>query len=77
LNQIEQELNQYQKTLPVGYKIDIGGESAERDESVNNLMANLSLVITLMIMVVVVSFNSFRLSMIIFAVSALATGLGL
>ncbi|WP_422121444.1 efflux RND transporter permease subunit [Photobacterium damselae] len=77
LNQIEQELNQYQKTLPVGYKIDIGGESAERDESVNNLMANLSLVITLMIMVVVVSFNSFRLSMIIFAVSALAAGLGL
>lgn len=40
-------------------------------------MANLSLVITLMIMVVVVSFNSFRLSMIIFAVSALAAGLGL
>ncbi|WP_154140171.1 efflux RND transporter permease subunit [Photobacterium damselae] len=77
LNQIEQELSQYQKTLPVGYKIDIGGESAERDESVNNLLANLSLVITLMIMVVVVSFNSFRLSMIIFAVSALAAGLGL
>ncbi|MGR5541761.1 efflux RND transporter permease subunit, partial [Vibrio campbellii] len=63
--------------LPSGYSVEFGGESAERDESVANLMSSLSLVITLMILVIVLSFNSFRLSGIIFLVAGLAAGLGL
>ncbi|WP_318486791.1 efflux RND transporter permease subunit [Photobacterium leiognathi] len=77
LNQFQAKLDQYTKTLPAGYSVEIGGESAERNKSVGNLIANLSMVFTLMIMVVVISFNSFRLSLIIFTVGFMASGLGL
>ncbi|PQJ67097.1 MFS transporter [Photobacterium angustum] len=77
LNAFKVKLNQYMTTLPAGYTVEIGGESAERDKSVGNLIANLSMVFTLMIMVVVISFNSFRLSLIIFTVGFMASGLGL
>lgn len=71
------ELEKYQASIPSGYSIEFGGESAERNESVGNLMANLTMVITLLIMVVVLSFNSFRLSLVIFFVGILSAGLGL
>ncbi|MCY9873228.1 efflux RND transporter permease subunit [Vibrio barjaei] len=75
LNEFQQRLAQY--TLPAGYHIDFGGESAERDRSVSLLISNISVVVVLMILVVVMSFNSFRLSTIIFMVAGLAGGLGL
>ncbi|GHA42794.1 efflux RND transporter permease subunit [Photobacterium aphoticum] len=77
LEHFQARLNDYQHTLPYGYTLEFGGESAERDESVGNLLANLTMVITLLVMVVVISFNSFRLSAIIFLVGFLASGLGL
>ncbi|OZS42437.1 efflux RND transporter permease subunit [Photobacterium sanguinicancri] len=77
LDHFRDRLASYQQTLPSGYKIEFGGESAKRDESVGNLLSNLVMVITLLIMVVVLSFNSFRLSQIIFTVGFLASGLGL
>ncbi|MDO6542867.1 efflux RND transporter permease subunit [Photobacterium sanguinicancri] len=77
LDHFRERLASYQQTLPSGYKIEFGGESAKRDESVGNLLSNLVMVITLLIMVVVLSFNSFRLSQIIFTVGFLASGLGL
>lgn len=70
-------LEQANLRLPPGYRIEFGGESAERNDSVNQLLANLTIVITLLIAVVVVSFNSFRLSAIIFLVGVQAAGLGL
>ncbi|MGR5294354.1 efflux RND transporter permease subunit [Vibrio mediterranei] len=75
LNEFQQRLAQY--TLPAGYHIDFGGESAERDRSVSLLISNIAVVVVLMILVVVMSFNSFRLSTIIFMVAGLAGGLGL
>ncbi|WP_261815394.1 efflux RND transporter permease subunit [Vibrio gallicus] len=75
LDEFQLALKSYQ--LPSGYHIEFGGESAERDESVNSLVGNMAMVVVLMILVVVVSFNSFRLSNIIFAVAGLASGLGL
>ncbi|MGF1681714.1 efflux RND transporter permease subunit [Photobacterium minamisatsumaniensis] len=77
LDHFQHNLAAYQQTLPNGYTIEFGGESAERDESVGNLMANLTMVIALLVLVVVISFNSFRLSQIIFSVGFLASGLGL
>lgn len=74
LDHFRERLASYQQTLPSGYKIEFGGESAKRDESVGNLLSNLVMVITLLIMVVVLSFNSFRLSQIIFTVGFLAQG---
>ncbi|MFC5080262.1 Cobalt-zinc-cadmium resistance protein CzcA [Vibrio thalassae] len=75
LNEFQQRLTDY--TLPTGYHLDFGGESAERDRSVSLLISNISVVVVLMILVVVMSFNSFRLSTIIFMVAGLAGGLGL
>jgi multidrug efflux pump subunit AcrB len=75
LNEFQQRLESY--TLPSGYHIDFGGESAERDRSVALLISNISVVVVLMVLVVVMSFNSFRLSSIIFMVASLAGGLGL
>jgi multidrug efflux pump subunit AcrB len=63
--------------LPPGYRLEFGGESAERDTAVGNLMANVGLIVVLLIITVVLSFNSFRLSAIVFAVAGLAPGLGL
>ncbi|PSU12121.1 AcrB/AcrD/AcrF family protein [Photobacterium gaetbulicola] len=70
-------MEEYRSSMPSGYSIEFGGESAERNESVGNLMANLTMVITLLVMVVVLSFNSFRLSLVIFFVGMLSAGLGL
>lgn len=63
--------------LPPGYRIEFGGEGAERDSAVGNLMANVGLILVLLVLTVVLSFNSFRLSAIVFAVAGLAPGLGL
>ncbi|MDK9737155.1 efflux RND transporter permease subunit [Vibrio sp. D404a] len=75
LNEFQERLESYE--IPSGYSIDFGGESAERDHSVNSLISNVAVVVVLMVLVVVMSFNSFRLSTIIFMVAALAGGLGL
>ncbi|OEF48899.1 acriflavin resistance protein [Enterovibrio norvegicus] len=77
LNHFTEKLEAANLQLPPGYRMEFGGESAERNDSVNQLMANLTIVITLLIAVVVVSFNSFRLSGIIFMVGVQAAGLGL
>ncbi len=77
LNAFVEKLEAADIALPPGYSIEFGGESAERNESVNQLMANLTIVITLMIAVVVLSFRSFRISTIIFLVAWQSAGLGL
>ncbi|MEZ8878446.1 efflux RND transporter permease subunit [Vibrio lentus] len=75
LNEFQKRLASYE--IPSGYTIGFGGESAERDNSVNSLISNVAVVVVLMVLVVVMSFNSFRMSSIIFMVAGLAGGLGL
>ncbi|MEZ8841963.1 efflux RND transporter permease subunit [Vibrio splendidus] len=75
LNEFQKRLENYQ--MPSGYTIGFGGESAERDNSINSLISNVAVVVVLMVLVVVMSFNSFRMSSIIFMVAGLAGGLGL
>lgn len=64
-------------TLPAGYRIEVGGESAKRNEAVGNLLSNIVLVITLLLATVVLSFNSFRLTGIILLSAVQSAGLGL
>ncbi|MEZ9409033.1 acriflavin resistance protein [Vibrio lentus] len=75
LNEFQKRLADYE--MPSGYTIGFGGESAERDNSVNSLISNVAVVVVLIVLVVVMSFNSFRMSSIIFMVAGLAGGLGL
>ncbi len=74
---IQQRLAAADLDLPPGYRIEYGGEAAERDSAVGNLLASVGLIIALLITVVVLSFNSFRLSSIVFMVAGLSGGLGL
>ncbi len=63
--------------LPSGYYLEIGGESSKRDDAVGQLLASVGVIFTLLITVVVLSFNSFRLGGIIFFSAFQSVGLGL
>ena len=76
LARVQENIEKSGFTLPAGYKIEVGGESAERDTAVGQLLASVGVIVTLLITVVVLSFNSFRISAIIFllGVSVYRTG---
>ena len=63
--------------LPAGYRIELGGDSDARSETLGNLLASLGLIVTLSIAAVVLTFNSFRLTLVALAVSGLSAGLSL
>ncbi|WP_372870469.1 efflux RND transporter permease subunit [Shewanella sp.] len=75
LREVQQEVDAL--PLPPGYHIEVGGESAKRNEAVGNLLSSVALVITLLLATVVLSFNSFRLTGIILLSAAQSAGLGL
>ncbi|MCR9107141.1 MAG: efflux RND transporter permease subunit [Gammaproteobacteria bacterium] len=63
--------------VPPGYRIEFGGEQAKRSESIAGLASSVPLIFVLLIVVLVVSFNSWRLCLLILAVAALSVGLGM
>ncbi len=63
--------------LPAGYRIEFGGEDELRSEAIANLMAFALPLFVVMIGAIVISFNSFRLAGVIFAVAFLGIGLAL
>ena len=73
----QEKLAESDFTLPPGYSLKYGGEAAERDEAVRGLMANVPLLIVLMIAILVASFRSFRVALIVVIVGGLSIGLGL
>ena len=62
---------------PPGIRLESGGDSDARDSTVRALLAPLGLIVTLSLAVVVLTFNSFRLSAIAFAVAGLSAGLSM
>ena len=74
---IREELDTEGFHIPAGYRMELGGEGESRDNAVSNLLAYVGVILTLLVVVVVLSFNSIRLSGIIFAVAVQAVGLGL
>jgi multidrug efflux pump len=77
LIQFREQLLESGFVMPAGYQMEFGGESSERNEAVGNLMASVGVIATLLVLVVVLTFNSFRISGIIFAVATQAAGLGI
>ena len=63
--------------LPVGYGLSIGGDSDARSDTVGNLMASVGLIVTLTIATIVLTFNSFRLTVIALVVCVLSAGLSM
>ena len=62
--------------IPAGYKIDIAGESSERDRAVTNLLASAGILAVLMSAGLVLSFQSFRIAAQIGVVAILSVGIG-
>ena len=77
LAEFQRRLESPEFRLPPGYRLQFGGEAAQRDDAVGNLMASVGILTVLMIAALVMSFRSFRLAAVVGAVAFLAIGLGL
>jgi len=64
-------------TLPPGYRVEVGGDAAERADAMGNLFASVPTLVVLMVTVIVLSLASFRLGAVIFVVAIQSVGLGL
>lgn len=63
--------------MPPGYRLEVGGDSDARSETTNNLMSSVGLIVALTVATIVMTFNSYRLSIITFIVCLLSAGLSL
>lgn len=62
-------------TVPEGYRIGLGGDSDARSETTRNLTASLGLIGALTVATIVLTFRSYRLSLITAGVAVLSVGL--
>ncbi|MEM9576577.1 MAG: efflux RND transporter permease subunit [Pseudomonadota bacterium] len=63
--------------MPAGYRMELGGDSDARSDTVGNLMASVGLIVTLTIATIALTFNSFRLTGVALIVCALSAGLSM
>ncbi|MHC4375502.1 MAG: efflux RND transporter permease subunit [Planctomycetota bacterium] len=77
LGDLQLELDARGFQLPPGFRMELGGESAERDDAVGNLMASVGMLVVLMAAILVVSFSSFRMAGIIALIAPMAVGLAM
>jgi len=63
--------------LPLGYRVELGGDSDARSNTVGNLLASIGLIVTLTLATIVLTFNSFRLTGIALVVCVLSAGLSM
>lgn len=63
--------------LPEGVRMETGGDADARTSTVQALIAPLGLIVVLSIAIVVLTFNSFRLTLIAFMAAGLSAGLSL
>ncbi|MEM8811140.1 MAG: efflux RND transporter permease subunit [Pseudomonadota bacterium] len=77
LKKVQAALDASGFALPDGYRLELGGDSDARGETMRNLLASVGLIVTLTIAAIVLTFNSFRLSLVAGAVAILSAGLSL
>lgn len=77
LEKAQKALKTHNFQLPPGYELEIGGEDEKREESVGKLLSSVGIIATMLILVLVLSFNSFRISLIIALSAIQSVGLGL
>ena len=63
--------------VPLGYRMELGGDSDARSDTLGNLLASVGLIVTLTIATIVLTFNSFRLTAIALVVCVLSAGLSM
>ncbi len=77
LNRLKSRLAQESFEMPPAYSLQIGGESENRDKALSKLLSSVSIIVVLMLVTVLMAFNSFRFSLLIFVVAGQAAGLGM
>ena len=74
---VQNRLAEISLDMPTGYRLEIGGDADARAETVRNLASTMGLVIALTVAAIVLTFNSYRLSLIGGSVAVLSAGLSL
>ncbi|MEN0000851.1 MAG: efflux RND transporter permease subunit [Pseudomonadota bacterium] len=77
LKVVQAELAETGYTLPAGYRLELGGDSDARANTLGNLLASVGMIVTLTIATIVMTFNSFRLTIVALIVSVLSAGLSI
>ncbi len=77
LSRFKEKLASSDFKLPPGCKLDIAGESAERDRAVGHLLGSAGILVVLMAAGLVLSFQSFRIAAQIAVVAILSVGIGI
>ncbi len=75
LIEVQAALNEADIELPPSYRLEFGGDAGDRNDTVNDLLASLGIIVTLSIASVVCSLGSFRLSLVTILVAGLSAGL--
>ena len=76
IEQFNRRLAESDFVLPSGYSLEFGGETEQRSDAVNRLIANGVVLFALMLLTLVASFRSFRCALIVACVGGLSIGLG-
>ncbi len=77
LVQVQAQLEAQGFAMPAGYRMELGGDSDARASTLNSLLSSIGIIVALTIAVIVLTFNSFRLSMIALVVCGLSAGLSM
>lgn len=63
--------------MPDGYRMELGGDTDARDETIRNLLASLGVIVAITIATIVLTFRSYRLAAVTVTVAGLSMGLSL
>ncbi len=77
LGDLRSRLDSWNFQLPQGYRLEFGGEAEQRSEAMSKLALFALPLFVVMAGTIILSFNSFRMAAIIFAVAFLSVGLAL
>ncbi len=77
VRQFQSDLKADPLELPEGYRLELGGESEKRSEAIEKLIASLGTIAVAFVIALVMSLNSFRLTLVVITVAMQAVGLGL
>ncbi|WP_299153385.1 efflux RND transporter permease subunit [uncultured Tateyamaria sp.] len=77
LVQVQAALDAAGFAVPDTVRLELGGDSDARNDTLSDLLASLGLIVTLSIAAIALTFNSFRLTGVVLVVSGLSAGLSL
>lgn len=76
ITEFKRRLAESEFELPDGYSLQFGGETEQRTQAVEKLIANGVILFALILLTLVASFQSFRCALIVASVGGLSIGLG-